>query len=326
MHRPFLSSFAALLALAFVGTGCVNLELFPLTRGPLVETRVGGAERGPKVLLLDIQGTIEEAEDDETWLGPPSEGTVARVREQLDRARQDDAVKAIVLRVDTPGGSATASDLVFHELRRFKQERNVPVVAQFMSLATSGGYYLSMAADEVRALPTTVTGSIGVIFVGVSFSGLMDKLGIYDQTLVSGPYKDAGSPLRRMTPRERAQLQSIVDDLYARFVSVVDEGRPKLDDARIRELADGRVYSATQALDAGLIDAIGSLEDAVKRAEQLAGIDEAQVVTYHRQREYRQNLYTRGPEPPVLRVDLRALVGMDPPRTGFHYLWWPVAR
>jgi protease-4 len=314
----------ALLALA--GTGCVQLDLFATTRGELVETRLSGPSRAPKVLLLDVQGTIREAEEETSWLSPPEEGTAARVREQLDRARADGDVKALLLRVDTPGGSATASDLVFQEIRRFKEERRVPVVAQFMSLATSGGYYLSMAADEVRALPTSVTGSIGVIFVGVNLAGLMEKLGIDDQTIVSGPYKDAGSPLRRMRPGEREQLQSIIDDLQSRFVAVVDEGRPALDEARVRELADGRIYSAPQALEAGLIDAIGSLDDAVARARELAGLEKAQVVTYHRQREWRSNVYTRGPAAPELRLDLGSLLGLDPPRPGFHYLWWPVTR
>lgn len=320
-----LAAVAAVL-LALPATGCVNVALFPLSRGELVETRVFGEEGAPKILLLDIQGTIETGDEDDSLLGLPEEGTAERVREQLDRAREDDEVKALLLRVDTPGGSATESDLVYQEIQRFKSDREVPVVAQFLSTATSGGYYLSMTADEVRALPTTVTGSIGVIFVGVSVAGLMDKLGITNETLVSVPYKDAGSPLSRTTPEERAQLQSVIDDLHARFLEVVMNGRPALDEDRVRALADGRIYSAPQALEAGLVDAIGDVEAAVESAKERAGLEEAQVVTYHRQREWRRNLYTEGPRAPTLRVDWGELLGAKLPRPGFHYLWWPVAR
>ena len=153
---------------------------------------------------------------------------MSRVREQLDRARDDPEVRALLLRINSPGGTATASDLVYGEILRFKRERGVPVVAQLMGLATSGGYYVAMAADVVVAHPTTVTGSIGVRFVSVSLAGLMEKVGIEDQTLVAGSHKDAGSPLRRLTREERAHLQSVLDDLHSRFEQVVAAGRPNL--------------------------------------------------------------------------------------------------
>ena len=161
------------------------------------------------------------------------------VRAQLDKAAKDRAVKAVVLRIHSPGGTATASEIIYGEIQRFKAKKSVPVVAQLMGIATSGAYYAAMAADSVYANPTTVTGSI-VIFVSVNVSGLMAKLGLADQTITTGPYKDTGSPLRPMTPEDRALMQGVLNDLYRRFVQVVVAGRPNLPASRVVELADGR--------------------------------------------------------------------------------------
>jgi protease-4 len=192
-----------------------------------------------------------------------------------------------------------------------------------MSTAASGGYYVAMAADEIRAYPTSVTGSIGAIAFGLNFVGLMEKLGVENQTFTSGDFKDTGSPLRRMRASEREHMQSIIDDLHARFREVVVAGRPKLGDTRVAELADGRVYSASQALEHGLIDEIGDIEDTIDRLEKLAGIaGAARVVSYHRPTEWRNNLFTRAPPAPAIQLDLTQLFG-PLPRPGFHYLWMP---
>jgi protease-4 len=181
-----------------------------------------------------------------------------------------------------------------------------------------------MAADRVLAHPTTVTGSIGVIFSGLSLAGLMEKLGVEDQTLKSGALKDAGSPLRRMNPAERAQLQSVIDDLYGRFLEVVEKGRPGLAAEAVRRLADGRVYSARQAKEAGLVDELGYLPDAVDELKRRAGLEEVRVVAYHRPRELRENLYSASAsaEPSALEGHLPALsAALRGP--SFLYLWWP---
>jgi protease-4 len=231
-------------------------------------------------------------------------------------------VKALLLRINSPGGTVTGSDLLYREILRFKQERRVPVVAQMMGLATSGGYYVAMAADEIHAQPTSVTGSIGVVFTGVNLTGLMEKIGVEDQTLTSGDFKDAGSMLRPMRPEERDQLQSVLDDLYARFLAVVQEGRSELDAEQVALLADGRIYSASQALERGLIDEIGSIDDALRRTRELAGVKRARAVTYHRPREYTNNFYTRAPRQrgPALDLWPDALELRGP---AFLYLWAP---
>jgi len=311
----------AALALPLALCACIQLQLGGVPR-PLEETVVHGTA-GPKILLLEIGGVISEDPPDRELFGPEPENTVARVREELDRAREDPQVRALILRIHSPGGTATASDLVYGEILRFKRERSVPVIAQLMGIATSGGYYVAMAADVIVAHPTTVTGSIGVRFVNVSVAGLLEKVGIEDQTLVAGIHKDAGSPLRRMTPEERAHLQSVLDDLYARFTQVVAAGRPDLPPGELARIADGSIYSAPQALRLGLVDAIGDLEESVARAQRAAALEQARVVRYHRPREYVNNLFTRAvPSAPVLRLELPGTAALVQ-HPGFYFLWAP---
>jgi protease-4 len=300
---------------------CIQVQLWGLPR-PLEETVIFG-EAGPKILLLPIDGVLVEQPSEPELFGPSEDNPVSRVREQLDRAREDPQVRALLLRINSPGGTATASDLVYGEILRFKRERGVPVVAQLMGLATSGGYYVAMAADLVVAHPTTVTGSIGVRFVSVSLAGLLEKVGIEDQTLTAGPHKDAGSPLRRLSGEERAHLQSVLDDLHARFRQVVAAGRPGLPPGGLERVSDGSIFSARQALELGLVDGVADLEESVARARRAAGLSEARVVRYHRPREYANNLYTRGGAlAPRLRLELPGTQALAV-RPGFYFLWAP---
>jgi protease-4 len=317
----------------FLTAGCISIDLLGGgAEAELVETVVRG-ESGPKILLIEIDGVIDGATGRDTLLGLAEYSMVARVREVLDGARHDDEVRALLLRIDSPGGTATASEQIYTEIMRFRKERDVPVVAQFQSTATSGGYYVAMAADTIQAHPTSITGSIGVLFSSVSFAGLMEKLGVEDQTITGGIHKDAGSPYRRLSAVERQQLQAIVDDLHVRFKEIVGRGRPDLSAEKIDGLADGRIFSAPQALDHGLIDRIGTLEDSVVELEARLAIQKSRVVTYHRPREIRRNLYTEMARLPSLgpgsggelSAEVWALkqLGRILGRPGFHYLWWP---
>jgi protease IV len=309
----------AILALTF--SGCITIDTPWGKPGKLRETVVEGEGRS-KIALIEIEGVLREVAGP-TRLGlGEHESPVARVRAQLDKAAEDDAVKAVVLRIHSPGGTATASDIIYGEIQRFKAKKPVPVVAQLMGIATSGAYYAAMAADSVYAQPTTVTGSIGVIFTGINVSGFMEKLGLADQTITTGPYKDVGSPLRRMTPEERALVQSVINDLYQRFVVAVETGRPQLTPGRVAELADGRIYSAPQALANGLIDGISDLPSTLAEVRRRAGLEEARVVTYHRRREWRENLYTLPPGAGTPALDPANLLDLLPTPT-FAYLWWP---
>lgn len=321
---------AALCLLAAAGSGCILItgDFNPLSRRPqpLEEHTVSG--RGAaKVLLMDVSGVIS-SEPREGALGlSREESTLARIEAELDKAAQDDDVRAIVLRINSPGGTVTGSDIIYERLTRFRAERGVPILVQMMDVAASGGYYLALAGDEIAATPTSVTGSIGVVFMSISLAGLMDKVGVANQTVASGAMKDIGSPLRPMTPAERAVLEALIGDMQARFVSLVRTRRPSLTAAMAAQMTDGRVFSAEQALAGGLVDHIAYLDDTLARARQRAGVSEARVIRYRRADEYAEGLYARGAgatPPQVNQINLLNLGSQGlPSGPSFFYLWVP---
>lgn len=316
-----LSTGLFVLALCLMQAACVTINLPP---GPsaLEEHKVSGSGKD-KVLLMDISGVISSENKDGFYSSP---GMLATVKEELERATKDDHVKAVVLRINSPGGTVTASDIIYHELKRFKANRKIPIVASIMDVGASGGYYIAAAADNVLAHPSSVTGSIGVIMLTVNARGLLEKVGVETNAVTSGPRKDMGSPFRAMLPEERAIFQGVIDGFYQRFLQVVGEGRPGLNGETIKRLADGRIYSGDQAKAAGLVDDIGYLEDAIDLVKKKAGLTEAKVVTYRRPGEYQNNVYSRltAPTPSLANlanIDLLSVVRGGSPQ--FMYLWMP---
>jgi protease-4 len=249
-----------------------------------------------RIALIDISGILINAH--EPGLFASGEHPVSLTVEKLKAVERDRRVKAVVLRINSPGGTVTASDTLHEEIAAFKKRTGKPVVAFFQDVAASGAYYLSCASDEIVAQRTSVTGSIGVVMQMVDLSGTMTKLGIKADAIKSGPYKDAGSPLRTMDPKERAVFQALVDGFYKQFLEVVVAGRPKLGREAVLKLADGRVYTAAQALEAGLIDRVGTLWDAIAVARERAGIKTAHTVLYHRPMAWKPNVYAQAPGPP----------------------------
>jgi protease IV len=320
-----MRTLSAIIAAALLLQGCtlVNIDLQPRIRS-LEEETVEGKGKA-KILLMDVSGVLSD-ESAGPLLGsaPPRVPIVARVREELQKAEDDDNVKALIVRINSPGGTITASDLIYHEIDAFKTRRKIPVVAVTMDVAASGGYYAALAADTIFALPTTVTGSIGVIMLTVNAQGLMEKIGVAPLAIKSGEMKDAGSPFRPLTPQERAVFQTVIDDMYGRFVTLIARSR-KISDDRVRAFADGRIYTAEQAKALGLIDEIGYMDAVVAAARKAAGVEEARVVMYQRPKEYRANYYSVAPAPtPGLAASLQqltAVVSGSGPR--FLYLWWP---
>jgi protease-4 len=315
----------ALLLLA--GThGCVLItaDLNPFSRRPqpLEERQVSGSG-AKKVLLMDISGVITSEERDDAIGLRTNESTVARVEAELEQAADDDKIIAIVLRINSPGGTVTGSDIIYDRLMRFKAEYGVPVLVQMMDVAASGGYYAALAGDQIVASPTTVTGSIGVIFTSVSVEGLLDKIGVQNQTVVSGKMKDIGSPLRTMTPAERRVLDALVGDMYQRFVGLVRERRPHLTDEMQAQMVDGRVFSAQQALVGGLVDDIGYLDGTLELAKLRAGVREARVIRYRRPDEFADSLYSHTsvgpPQVNLFNVNFESLSRTP----SFLYLWAP---
>lgn len=204
-------------------------------------------------------------------------GTDALIR-QLHSARDDAAVKAIVLRINSPGGTVPASQEVGEELKKIRAGGK-PVITSMADMAASGGYWLAACTDKIYANPSTITGSLGVYMPYANWEELYKKIGVRQEKIKSGPHKDILSPDRQLTDEERAIIQVMVDDMYNQFVEVVAEGR-QLDPARVRELADGRIYTGRQAKEAGLVDELGNMYDAIDGAAALVGLKEPEIVEY----------------------------------------------
>ena len=313
MKRIFAQTI--ILVLLVMSGGCTFLKVnIGEEVQPLTEKAVAGKGRD-KVLVLDISGIIMGGETGSLLSLQKKPGLIARVREALDRARQDAQVKAVVLRVNSPGGSVTASDILYHELKAFKEKTGVTLVAHIMDVGASGAYYASLAADAITAQPTSVTGSIGVIMYRVDATVLMQKVGIQATEIVSGDKKGIGSPFRPLSDDERKIFQAFIDSLYGRFTGLIAEERKMTPDA-VKKMADGRIFTSQEAQAGGLIDGIGYLEDAIELAKKKAGLKDATVVTYFRPGEYRTNIYSMN----LINVDLGDLAD---PGAKFLYLWWP---
>ncbi len=241
--------------------------------------QAGVAAAQPKLALVRLSGPISESLDGGGLFGASSGITPAQVERWLQRAERDPSVKAIVLRVDSPGGTVAASQAIAHSIKKFKAKTGKPIVISMGDVAASGGYYISVYADKIIAQPGTLTGSIGVILTLFAIDQLLQNLGIKPEVFKSGRYKDIGYGLRPLSDEERALLQKHLDELHEQFINTVAEGR-KLELAKVRELATGQPYSGAQAIQLGLVDQLGGLEEAVKVASDLAGIPDLPVVEY----------------------------------------------
>jgi len=322
LRKLGLAAVPLLLSGCFIITG--NFNPFQTAPESLEEREIAG-EGKAKVLLLDVSGVISGQEREGPFGINMRPSMTARVREELLKAEKDDRVRAVVLRINSPGGTVTASDTIYHEIMAFKGRSHVPVLAQLLDLGTSGAYYIALAADEIVASPTTVTGSIGVVLYGVNFSGLMEKVGIKNQTFKSGEHKDMGSPLRPMTPEDARLIQDALMDMQHRFVDIVRERRPGVSAETLPQVTDGRILMAEQAARAGLIDRIGYLQDTLDAANQRAGVTAARVVMYRRPHEYAENIYSSAPVGPpqmnLVNLDLGGLSMLASPQ--FLYMWLP---
>ncbi len=314
--------------LCVLATGCMpdGLLIQPVsTNRALKETVIlrESVWASDKIAVIDVAGLLLNANEPKI-LGAGEHG-VSLLLEQLDRARRDSNVKGVVLRINSPGGTVTASELMHEEITRFREKTGKPVVAAMMDVAASGGYFVACACDEILALDSTVTGSIGVLFQTFDLTGTMAKLGIGADAIVSGANKTGGSPFSKMTDEQRAIFQAMVDELYDQFVDVVVAGRPGLDEAGVRELADGRIFTSRQALELGLIDGIGSMRDAAASIKERTGSETVRLVRYHRPYGYVANYHASTPRPDgsvnLINVDLPALWSLTTPQ--FLYLWAP---
>ncbi|MBK8399075.1 MAG: signal peptide peptidase SppA [Leptospiraceae bacterium] len=224
-----------------------------------------------KILIISIDGVISETPSGggSIFGGGGGESIVSSVINDLMKASFDKDIKGIILKVNSPGGTVTGSDLIYRELLKYKASTGIPIVALFMDKAASGGYYVAMAADKIVSLPTAVTGSVGVILSGFNIKEGMDKIGVKDQSITSGANKAIGSPFSEMKPEQKLILQSIVNNLYERFFNIVKQNRQNVKEERLKEICDGRIFTADQALKEGMVDKVGYIEDTIAELMRL---------------------------------------------------------
>jgi len=256
----------------------------------------------PQVVRIPVRGVIvrEVSAGFFATMDP-----VDNILRQIRAAGADPQIRAIILEIDSPGGEVTACDEIYHELMLFKKsDPGRVVVAILGDLAASGGYYVACAADRIIAQPTTITGSIGVLISSLNFRGLGDKLGIQDVTVKSGANKDLFNPLQEMTPEQRELIQGIVDTIYRRFVGLVAQSR-KRTEAEIRPLADGRIFTATTALEAGLVDELGYWREAVAATARLLEAPDVKVLRYEERFSWTAFLRATADWPRAMRSAIR---------------------
>jgi len=285
-----------------------------------------------KIAVVTVDGIISDSTADQS-----GNSMVDVIKAQLDRAADDERVKAVILKIDSPGGEVMASDEINKAIEKFQDDSKKPVICSMGSLAASGGYYISAPCRWIVANDLTITGSIGVIMHGVNYRGLMDKVGIYPMTFKSGKYKDMLSGMREtneIPEGEHAMVQALIDETFQKFKSVVRTGRAAAHDKNKTEgkslapdweyYADGRVLSGSQALDLGFVDQVGDFDDAVNRTEKIAHIANANLVEYRERYDISDFLSMFGQNSSA--HDIKLDLGLDIPklRAGCMYFLWQV--
>lgn len=325
--------YLGLLILPVVLAGCgqtaFQIEMVS-TSHQLQETRIqrdAGLFVSDKIAVIDVDGILANSRRG-GWLRS-GENPVSLFIEKLDKAAADKSVKAVILRLNSPGGTVAASDIMYYHLRRFRKQTGKPVIACVLGIGCSGGYYIACGCDGIIAQPSSVVGNIGTIFQTFSVAGTMDKIGVKAVTIKSGELKDLASPLHDLKDEERKVLEGIIEYHSRQFFEVVRNGREKIDEQKMAELSDGRVFTAEKALQQGLIDKVGYLDDGIKWAKEKAGIKKTQVVIYHRPSSYKPNAYSLAT---AEAAGIGPLVNLELPDwlngggAQFLYLWQPAVE
>ena len=321
--RRFTFFSAVLLAAGLMLSGCMfpSVKLFTDATDPLTEYVLEG-KGDEKVLIIPVHGVISDIPKKGMITDQPS--MVQDIVSRLHLAAEDPDIRAVVLKIDSPGGSVTASDILYNEIKAFKDRTGVNVTAVFMNIAASGGYYVALPADFIMAHPTSVTGSVGVIFLQPKFYELMDKIGVGVAANTSGENKDMGSPFRKTSDAEQTIFQDLTDALGQRFLDLVVAHR-NIDAEAVADVRTARIYLADDALKLGLIDDIGYIDEAVARTKAMAGLDEdSQVVVYRRVDYPDDNVYNiqsqyGAASPALIDMGFPAVDFLN--RAGFYYLW-----
>jgi protease-4 len=282
------------------------------------EEEVISGSGSDRIVVINVSGTIGSEAG-----GLFSGGGVGHsdLLSQIEQATEDEKVKAVVLRVDSPGGGVVASNELYVELKKL-QAAGKPLVVSMGSTAASGGYYISAPADKIFANADTFTGSLGVIMTVTNYAETYEKLGLKDYVFKSGEFKDIGSGSREPSAEEAAILQSIIDDAYQGFVDIIAEGRGLSRD-EVLKIADGRIYNGSQALALGLIDELGGIKDAIASAQSLASLENALVVQYTTIPSFGELLFMQANRP-AFEGDLLGLEQLTNPQAPrLEYRWMP---
>lgn len=311
---------------SIIASGCVVVDprLFqsPPLEEVVVERDEGWGVRD-KLLLVEVSGMLT---DEMGGLFSRVAGTTpAHLKSILRRAEKDPAIRGVVLRIDSPGGTVTASEQMAREIRLFRDRTGVPVYAHILGLGCSGAYYLAAACDEIRIQPAGITGSIGVIAVLPRYRRLADKIGYEEQVFKSGNLKDLGSGMRDMTEEEKAIFQAMIMENYRRFIDWILANRTAVPDRSVLEkLADGRIYTAAQARESGLVDGVNHLDETVQALKERAGVARVKVIAYSSTGEREPNLFS--PSGKAARegwFNLELPAPLTSTKPGLHYLWRP---
>lgn len=288
---------------------------------PELISRCGSCD-APRIAVVDVDGLLLNY--DLTGLYSDGENPVAVFRERLDAICADPQVVAVVVRINSPGGGVTASDIMWHDLFAFKQKTKLPVIVCLLDLGAGGGYYLATAGDHIMAHPTTITGGIGVILNTYNLQDTMAQFNIVGAPIKAGKNVDLGTPIKAMEDNQRKILQTMADEFHDRFRRNVEQRRPDVD-VTDGAIFDGRVFTAEQALERHLIDSIGYLDDAVEMGREIARAPHAEIVFYHRKHDQPRSLYDVTPNVPLQGTLLPlSIPGVDRSKLpSFLYLWQP---
>jgi protease IV len=318
----FLRPLVIVMIAVFFLCSCATIHLGPEI-GPFEEKKLSG--KGPgKILLIDISGAIGNHSQRSLTGFPLSLGMVETVREVLKQAEEDDDIKALLVRINSPGGTVTSSDIIYHELKVFKERKKIKVYVAVVDLAASGGYYVAQAGDYIFAHPTSLIGSIGVIALKLDLHVLMGNVGVDWEVIKSAEKKDFLSPFRPLTEEERKLFQETIDQFHERFVNIISTNRPNLNLESTRSLADGRVFTADQALKAKLIDGVGYFDDLTEKMKSDLNDPNLEIVTYQRPGEYKTNLYSSLQKMDAYKlIDLNFGMDFSDISPKFLYMWMP---
>lgn len=321
--RPLLAASCLLILTAC--TPVVNINLVP-GREQLKAQPVYPGEQASRdqVAIIDVRGALIDAQLPGLLSDAPN--PVDRFVAQLHMAEKDQAIKGVIVRITSPGGTVTASDIMHQELVRFRRESGKPVVASIGEVGASGGYYLALAADRLYAEPTAITGSVGVIMPTINFSQGMAKLGIVSRSVKSGANKDLANPLEPMRDSQYAVLQRMVDDMYARFRGLVAERRPGINPADLGVVTDGSVFTGVRAKELGLIDETGGVREAFEETKRLAGLKSATLVKFASEGLAPRSAYSVAPssgdrEINLVQLNLPAGLPAGASPGAMYYLW-----